>query len=51
MFLLKARRPQLYGGLRQTTSDDGEKDIERLRDELETKMARLVGGYKTGNPP
>ena len=51
MFLLKARRPQLYGGLRQTTSGDGAKNIERLRDELETKMARLVGADGTGNSP
>ena len=53
MFLLKARRPHLYGGLRQTTADDddGERNIERLRDELEAKMARLIGEDGTGNPP
>jgi len=46
MFLLKARRPQLYGGLRQSIPEDGETDIERLRGELETKMTRLVDGDK-----
>jgi hypothetical protein len=45
MFLLKARRPHLYGGLRRPRRDNVEpgEEIERLRDELETKMARLVG--------
>ncbi len=51
MFLLKARRPQLYGGLRQPIPEDGETDIERLRGELETKMARLVGGDEPGEAP
>jgi len=53
MFLLKARRPQLYGGLRQAPPDDtGSEDaLDRLRTELKVKMARLIGedsGPKTG---
>ena len=53
MFLLKARRPTLYGGLRQSVSDDKDDGaaMERLRDELEARMARLFGPHDGDGAP